>query len=174
VGAHYDTHARTQGVVDNWSGAALLPSLFQWLKNSPRKHTFLFVSFSGEEQGLVGSRHFVLNLPAEDRTHLAAVVNIDSLGLAATNIWVSHSDKQLGLWLIAVANTLKLPLNPVEFGRGVSTDLESFAEVKVPRITISSVDPGSFRILHSAADQMSIVKQDEYYKTYHLLSVYLA
>jgi hypothetical protein len=176
VGAHYDTRQRSQGVVDNWSGAALLPSLFQSLKNSPRKHTFLFVSFSGQEQRLVGSRYFVYYLHAEDRKHLAAIVDLDSLGLAATNVWVSHSDKQLAQWLIAVANSLKLPLNPVEFPRRMTTDSESFADLKVPRIAISSIDPSSFRILHSGAgaDQMSIVKQDEYYKTYHLLSVYLA
>jgi hypothetical protein len=55
VGAHFDHVPQGDGVVDNWSGASLLPSLFQSLNNSPRKHTFIFVAFSGEEEGLLGS-----------------------------------------------------------------------------------------------------------------------
>ena len=34
-------------------GASLLPSLFQALKDAPRKHTFTFVGFTNEEKGLL-------------------------------------------------------------------------------------------------------------------------
>jgi hypothetical protein len=37
VGAHYDKVSNGHGVVDNWSGASLLPSLFQGLKSKPRR-----------------------------------------------------------------------------------------------------------------------------------------
>ena len=39
VGAYYDLVDLGDGVVDNWSGASLLPSLFQVLKTQPRSHT---------------------------------------------------------------------------------------------------------------------------------------
>ena len=45
VGAHYDHVDRGSGVVDNWSGASLLPSLMQSLKNEQRRHTYIFIAF---------------------------------------------------------------------------------------------------------------------------------
>jgi hypothetical protein len=56
VGAHYDKVENGHGVVDNWSGASLLPSLFQGLNSQARRLTFVFIGFTDEEKGLVGSR----------------------------------------------------------------------------------------------------------------------
>lgn len=47
VGGHFDHVAEGEGIADNWSGASLLPSLFQSLAGSQRKHTFVFVGFTG-------------------------------------------------------------------------------------------------------------------------------
>src|SRR5215471_10984200 len=40
VGAHYDHVADGDGVVDNWSGASMLPSLYEALKGEQRQNTF--------------------------------------------------------------------------------------------------------------------------------------
>jgi len=50
VGAHFDHVSRGDGVVGNWSGASLLPSLYEALKNQPRNHTYIFVGFTDEER----------------------------------------------------------------------------------------------------------------------------
>ena len=55
VGAHFDNEGSGSGVVDNWSGASLLPSIYQSLAKKQRKHTFRFIGFTDEEVGLVGS-----------------------------------------------------------------------------------------------------------------------
>ena len=55
VGAHFDHVAEGDGVVDNWSGASLLPSLYEAVKTQPRKHTYIFIGFTDEEKGEVGS-----------------------------------------------------------------------------------------------------------------------
>jgi hypothetical protein len=48
VGAHFD-HVKTgAGVVDNWSGASLLPSLLFSVRQEPRQHTYVFIAFMGE------------------------------------------------------------------------------------------------------------------------------
>ena len=39
VGAHFDRGSDGDGVVDNWSGASLLPSLYQSVKSTEREHT---------------------------------------------------------------------------------------------------------------------------------------
>jgi len=44
VGAHYDMVDQGKGVVDNWSGVSLLPTLFESLSSHPRRHTFVFIS----------------------------------------------------------------------------------------------------------------------------------
>lgn len=54
VAAHFDRASEGDGVVDNWSGASLLPSLYEALKNEPRRHTYIFIGFTDEEQGEVG------------------------------------------------------------------------------------------------------------------------
>jgi hypothetical protein len=56
VGAHFDHVDAGDGVVDNWAGASMLPSLYQSLENQPqRRHTFLFVAFSGEDHSSMRS-----------------------------------------------------------------------------------------------------------------------
>lgn len=55
VGAHFDYVERGKGVVDNWSGASMLPSLLEAIAKEPRRHTYLLIGFTDEEQGLVGS-----------------------------------------------------------------------------------------------------------------------
>src|ERR1700757_2495149 len=52
VGAHTDhVEGSGDGVVDNWTGASLLPSLLYSLSAHPRRHTFVFVGFTAEEEG---------------------------------------------------------------------------------------------------------------------------
>jgi Zn-dependent M28 family amino/carboxypeptidase len=99
-------------VVDNWSGASLLPSLYQGIAAVPRRHTFRFVAFAGEEKGLVGSKAYVREL---GKTHeqVVAMVNMDTLGLAETEVWVSHADSMLLHLMELAAATVKLPVSGV-------------------------------------------------------------
>ena len=55
-----------------------------------------------------------------------------------------------------------------------STDSESFRDKKVPSITFHSLTQATLSILHSSRDQLSEIKEDDYYSTYKLLSAYLA
>ncbi|MBI1750761.1 MAG: M28 family peptidase [Acidobacteria bacterium] len=81
VGAHFDIVQKGDGVVDNWSGAALLPSLYQSLSQHPRRHTYVFLAFSGEEKGLVGSEYYAKKLTKEEKSRIHAMVNLDTLGV---------------------------------------------------------------------------------------------
>ena len=138
VGAHFDHVDAGDGVVDNWSGASMLPSLYQAVKTEPRKHTFIFVAFAGEEKGLVGSRFYVSSLTPEQEKKINAMVNMDTLGLGPTEVWVTRSDQKLVRALNGIALALKLPLTGVNVdGVGVS-DEEAFVNRKVPTITIHS------------------------------------
>ncbi|HEV8043311.1 MAG TPA: M28 family peptidase [Bryobacteraceae bacterium] len=174
VGAHFDFVDRGKGVVDNWSGCSLLPSLFQSLKETPRHHTFIFIGFTNEEEGLVGSKFYVHQLSKEARSNIAAMVNLDSLGVSPTKMELDRADKKLTQALATVAGSIKLPLSVMNVHRVGRSDSDSFQDSKIPAICIHSVTTETFPILHTSRDQFSAIHLDDYYNSYLLLRAYLA
>ena len=173
VGAHFDHVLVGDGVVDNWSGASLLPSLYQGLRTEPRQHTFIFVAFTGEEKGELGSQAYVRHLSKDEVARTEAMVNMDTLGLGPTEMWLSHADPYLAAALRAVAKSLSLPLGVVNVDKVGSSDSEEFARRKIPRITIHSVTQQTWPILHSSQDNMKAVHLDDFYDSYRLIEGYL-
>jgi len=173
VGAHFDHVDAGDGVVDNWSGASLLPSLYQALKTNPRKHTFIFVAFTAEEKGLVGSRFYVSSLTPDQVKKIDAMVNMDTLGLGPTEVWASRSDQKLVRALNGVAHALKLPLTGVNVDGVGESDEESFIKRGVPTITIHSLTQSTIQVLHSNRDNYSAIHFNDYYNSYRLVSAYL-
>jgi len=176
VGAHFDHVPQGDGVVDNWSGASLLPSLYEAVKGESRKHTFIFIGFTDEEKGEVGSRFYAQHMTKENVAATDAMVNMDTLGLAPTEIWASHSDRELHGALLYVAKQLNLPVTSVNVEQVGSTDSEQFAARKIPSITIHSLTQETWnaRILHTSKDKISAIRLGDYYQTYQLLSAYIA
>ncbi len=174
VGAHFDHATEGDGIVDNWSGASLLPSLMESLKGTPRKHTFIFVGFTGEEDDLRGSEFYVKQIPAEQTAQLTAMVNMDSLGLGSTQVWVSRSDPVLVNELNRAAQALKLPLAAMNVDGFGKSDEEAFIQRKICTITVHSVTPATVHVLHTAADNRSAIRFNDYYGTYRLMATYLA
>ena len=173
VGAHFDHTLLGDGVVDNWSGASLLPSLYQGLQTEPRRHTFIFIAFTGEEKGELGSQAFVHRMSKDEVARTEAMVNMDTLGLGPSEMWLSHADPYLAAALRAVAKPLSLPLGVVNVDKVGSSDSEEFARRKIPRITIHSVTQQTWPILHSPQDNMKAIHLDDYYDSYRLIEGYL-
>ena len=173
VGAHFDHADVGAGAVDNWSGASLLPSLYQALAITPRKDTFVFVGFYGEEEGMLGSQQYVRNLGKEGLLAIDAMVNMDTFVRGPTTIWAGHTDPTLEKNAFLIADTMKLPLTRLTINN-VSTDSETFREKKVPSITFSAVTQSTWHLLHSKDDQVSQINEDDYYNAYHLLAAYLS
>jgi putative aminopeptidase FrvX len=176
VGAHFDHVSSGDGVVDNWSGASLLPSLYEAIKVDPRKHIFIFIGFTDEERGEVGSRYYVKEMTKEQVAATDAMVNMDTLGLAPTEVWATHSDKRLTNLLYNLADQLKMPAAAVNVEQVGTTDSEQFAARKISSITIHSLTQQTWDagILHSKKDKLSAMKLDDYYQTYRLIATYLA
>ncbi|HXP07070.1 MAG TPA: M28 family peptidase [Acidobacteriaceae bacterium] len=174
MGGHFDHIAEGQGIADNWSGASLLPSLFQSLAGSPRKHTFVFVGFSGEEEGLAGSAFYVKQLAKDQLASIEAMINLDTLGLGPTEVWVSQSDPMLVNRLVAIARSIKLPITGMNVNGVGRSDEESFIQKGVCTITVHSVTPETLHVLHSSSDNPTAIRFSDYYDTYRLLASYLA
>ena len=173
VGAHSDHTDKGDGVVDNWSGASLLPSLFYSLSETARHHTFVFVAFTDEEGGMVGSEFYARTLPADQRTRVSGMVNMDTLGLGPTEVWASRSDNNMLDALAQTAFAMKIPVTAMNVDQVGSTDSESFARFRIPRITFHSVTQETWPILHSSRDKLNVVKMKDYYESYHLIAAYL-
>ena len=170
VGAHIDHVEEGDGIVDDWSGASMLPALYESLAGEPRSHTFLFIGFAGEEKGMVGSQFYLKNLTPQQRTQLAAMVNLECLGLTSTKVWVSHSDPTFVRMLVAMSQWLKLPLGAVNVEEVGTDDAQSFTRYKIPHITIHSVTQSTLPVLHSKNDNFKAINPDLYYDTYRMIA----
>lgn len=93
IGAHFDhlgfggegslyrdsIKAIHNGADDNASGVAILLNLAAKLKKNNTKNNYLFIAFSGEEMGLLGSNYFVKN-PTIDTKTVSYMINMDMVG----------------------------------------------------------------------------------------------
>jgi len=94
VGAHYDhlgfggsgtgsrkpdTVAVHNGADDNASGTALVMELARSLAKSKPDKSILFMAFTAEEMGLIGSKYFTAH-PLVDKSKIVAMINMDMVG----------------------------------------------------------------------------------------------
>jgi hypothetical protein len=161
-----DPSARAPGADDNASGCAGVIEIARILKDTRAQHDLRLVLFGGEEQGMLGSVHFVNALPARERARIKSVVNMD---------------------MIAVVNTTRAPTVLLEGGDPISrsmidaltkaahvhTDLAidismkpelsdhvSFINAGMPAVlTIEGNDRGNHNI-HSARDTLETIDHD--------------
>jgi hypothetical protein len=169
VGAHYDLPSSPARPFDDWSGAALLPSLFQCVNDRKRRHTIVFVAFADHGNNVSGAEEFAAHETSEHGPPVRTMVNLDALGLSPTKVWTSHSDKHLLQAFMDLVYVLKLPASQVDIDAAGNTDSEPFATRNIPQITIHSLTRQN--LLSRAENQLN---PDNYYKSYRLLCGYIA
>ena len=172
VTAHFDKTKRGQGVLDNWSGASLLPSLVEALLREPRSARFVFIGFSNEERGLVGSRLYTRQMPPHEWREIRAVVNIDCVGAGPLKYWTPRADKGLAELALRVASETRIPLEAVRLKR-VDTDSHPFARKKIPVIDFVSLTQPMIKLLHTPRDNFDIMRMEEYQNSFRLISAFL-
>lgn len=169
VGAHYDRNSSAQRPLDNWSGAAILPALYQSLKGRKRSHSFVFVAFADSGANPVGAEFYVNHLGHTQLDRAEAMINVDALGLSPTKVWTAHSDKDLVHSLIVMVYALKLSASQIDMAAAGATDSDPFAARHIPQITIHSLTQQN--VTTGATTQF---RPFNYYDTYRLLCGYLA
>ncbi|SHF73485.1 M20/M25/M40 family metallo-hydrolase [Chryseobacterium vrystaatense] len=71
------------GVNDNGSGTSIILEAARILRNVPTEYSIKFIHFSGEEQGLEGSKHYVNNVAYQNGVRvldIKLVFNLDQVG----------------------------------------------------------------------------------------------
>ncbi|WP_347217755.1 M28 family peptidase [Chryseobacterium sp.] len=79
---HFDT-INGPGVNDNGSGTSIILEAARILQNVPTEYSIKFIHFSGEEQGLIGSSHYVNNVAYQNgvrKLDIKLVFNLDQVG----------------------------------------------------------------------------------------------
>ena len=146
IGAHYDhlgygnegslyrekEKAIHNGADDNASGVALMLNIASRLKETNTGNNYLFMAFSGEEMGLLGSNYFAKN-PTISTEEINFMINMDMVGrlkadstLAVYGVGTSPIFKQV---ISSSNNSFKIIEN--ESGVGPS-DHTSFYLVDIP------------------------------------------
>jgi acetylornithine deacetylase/succinyl-diaminopimelate desuccinylase-like protein len=169
VGAHYDRVSSSERPIDNWTGAALLPAIFECLHNRKRHKTFIFVAFADDGTRLTGAEFFTSHLTAAELRHVKAMVNVDTLGLSPTKVWSAHSDKDLVQALVATVYAMKLPASQIDIAGAGPTDSQPFAARNIPQITIHSMTQANL-----ATGKATAFRPGNYYDSYRLLCGYVA
>ena len=169
VGAHYERASSTQRPLDNWSGAALLPVIYQSLRDRKRTHSFIFVAFADDGSDPAGAESFAHHLTQSQLERAESMVNVDTLGFSPTKIWTAHSDKDLVHALIVMVYALKIPASQIDIAALGHKDSDPFKARHIPQITIHSLTQQN--VVSGVTTQF---RPNNYYDTYRLLCGYLA
>jgi len=93
---HYDSVPGSPGADDDGSGTVATLAAAYIMSQYSFNHTIRFVTFSGEEQGLLGSERYVQEAYSNG-DNIVATLNVDMIGFAETenqgnNIKIYHND----------------------------------------------------------------------------------
>ncbi|MBI2401661.1 MAG: M20/M25/M40 family metallo-hydrolase [Gemmatimonadetes bacterium] len=149
IGAHYDHLGKSvfgsldpdsvgvvhNGADDNASGTTALLEIARRLKARQARsaRTIVFVAFSGEELGLLGSTYYVKH-PARPLSATYAMVNLDMVGRLGTRkltVFGTETAKEFPALLDSVAGTYQIAITGTGDGYGRS-DQESFYTQDIP------------------------------------------
>ena len=117
IGAHYDhlgygaegslyrgeEKEIHNGADDNASGVAIMLNLASKLKNTNKSNNYLFIAFSGEEMGLLGSNYFTKNATI-DLENANYMLNMDMVGRL-------KADSTLAVYGVGTSPILKQVIN---------------------------------------------------------------
>ena len=167
IGAHYDKRGDGCGAVDNWTGQVAIAHLYRTLRSLHLKKTLVFVAFGREEERLVGSRAMVSAIPREQLGSYCAMINVDSLGMARTQVADNMSSGKLEQLAADVAKSMDMRFTHSALS-GAYFDSNSFIAKKIPALTIHGLDINWTQVLHQREDQASRVNPMGVYLGYRL------
>jgi Zn-dependent M28 family amino/carboxypeptidase len=153
IGAHLDTAGNKPGADDNASGSAMLLGLAKKYARAKPKYTMLFIWFTAEERGLIGSKYYVNNpkWPLKDHRFL---LNFDMVGRLSKK----YTDDGESLNEILRKLSPKYPFaREVTYTTGRQSDHASFARKGIPVVWLFT---GTHRDYHTARDTPDKINYD--------------
>jgi aminopeptidase YwaD len=158
IGGHLDSVAAGPGANDNASGAAVVLELARTLAAQDpalRPHTIRFALFGAEELGLFGSRYYVDQLAAADRSLIVAMLNLDMVGVGTE--WRLGGDDDLVQLALGAATDLGVRALPLRGPLGSASDHASFVNAGIPSVFFYRAQDPNY---HTANDRAEYVDPD--------------
>ncbi|MFO0479909.1 MAG: M28 family metallopeptidase [Bacteroidota bacterium] len=155
--AHYD-HLGAMGPTtyfpganDNASGVSVLLNLAKYYKKNPIKYSVAFMMFSGEEAGLLGSKHYIEN-PLFPLSQIKFLTNLDLLGTGNDGIMVVNATvfKSQFLKLNSINEKNKYLSQIKQRGKAANSDHYWFSEKNIPCFFIYTL--GGISAYHDVYD----------------------
>jgi hypothetical protein len=106
--AHYDSLAISPGAEDDSSGVAAILMIVDIMRHYSFNTTVNFVLFSGEEQGLLGSRSYAKNASATN-DNIIGVLALDKIGYAVTSEEgnsLRHHANPASAWMVNISQSV--------------------------------------------------------------------
>jgi carboxypeptidase Q len=153
LGAHLDSWDLGTGTTDNGTGSMVVLEAARALAQSglKPKRSIRFILFSGEEEGLLGSRAYA-EAHAAQADSIQAVLVLDN-GTGAVTGQALQGRKDLeGLWKQLLAPVAKLDADSVRDADKGGTDHLSFLPYGVPGFNFDQLERGYNHTHHSQTD----------------------
>ncbi|MEX0769671.1 MAG: M28 family peptidase [Balneolaceae bacterium] len=170
IGAHFDGQGKGgivsmfpdiddvihPGADDNASGTAGILELAHYFSEYRPHRTLIFIAFSGEEMGLIGSRYFVKH-PVVPLDQIKAMINLDMIGRMEENELTVLGTGTLDLWedLLVEANGDSLQVNHVSSGSGAS-DHTAFYDKQIPAVHIFTGTHSDYHLPGDTPDKINL------------------
>jgi hypothetical protein len=153
LGAHLDSWDLGTGVTDNGTGSMVVLEAARALAQSglKPKRSIRFVLFSGEEQGLLGSRAYAKAHAARADSTQAVLVLDNGTGAITGQALQGRKDLE-GLWGQLLAPVAALDADSVREATKSGTDHLSFLSYGVPGFNFDQLQRGYNHTHHSQSD----------------------
>lgn len=173
--AHYDhlggmgANTYFPGANDNASGISQLLSLAKYYAANPQPYSMVFIGFSGEEAGLLGSKYFSEH-PLINLSNIRFLVNMDILGTGDEGIMVVNATvhpKEFNL--LKELNASGKYLSKINSrGKAANSDHYWFTEKGVPSFYIYTM--GGIKAYHDVFDVSKTLPLNGYNGVFKLLT----
>ncbi len=128
IGAHLDSVNAGPGINDNGSGAAALIEIAQQMAKTKPVNKVRFALWGAEESGLIGSNHYIANLPAAERQRIALYLNFDMIGSPNYARFVYDGDgSAFGLVGPTGSNAIEAAFHDYFAGQGLASAETAFS-----------------------------------------------
>ncbi len=162
------------GAHDNASGCAFVLNMARYFKEQPCKYSVVFLFFSGEESGLLGSKHFTENplIPLENIKYL---INFDLLGGGDEGIMLVNSTEGKGQELyknlMDINEDLQLVPKIAQRSNAANSDHYFFTQHKVPAIFMYTMGGkvGGYHDISDTNENCSLTMFDNIFKLFTTL-----
>lgn len=174
ITAHYDhlggmgSNIYFPGANDNASGVTLMLSLAKFYAANPQKYSMVFIAFSGEEAGLLGSKYFTEH-PLVDLKKIRFLINTDLAGTGEEGITVVNATqyKKEFTFLNQINDEFKYLTKISSRGKAANSDHYWFTEYGVPSFFIYTM--GGIRAYHDIYDRAETLPLTEHDDLFRLI-----